>query len=289
MSDTPKYLLDTNVFRAFAEHQLGGYEDQLLKASKERNPPWLWACDINYQEIVAHINREEIDRFSINRNALKGIDILCCNRGLIRYPFNEVLKAVAIEHYKTEEKEDNVRGINQYRRRMIKVEKYEDIPNEDLIAGEKIATESRKHKDVWVDINNKQTERLIKEMTQEEKGDIQKVILDTVNTFVQMYQNIAKEGGLPAGDESIRKGIKEHLYFHAFLIWKSINDKGYNFKKHETDNYDRWLLVYLSQGFTLMSLDTRLKKNIEEMGCPEPVRIETVEEAVKKMSVAGYI
>ncbi len=88
--------------------------------------------------------------------------------------------------------------------------------------------------------------------------------------------------GTPRDAEDIRRDLREHLHFHAHLGWMSVQNKNsYNFRKSDTDAHDSELLVYLADGYTLVTADNRLRRHLEQSRCPPPIRVVSLEEAVE--------
>ena len=80
-------------------------------------------------------------------------------------------------------------------------------------------------------------------------------------------------------EEEQRREQREMVAFEVAHLMNSRNPQGYNFRNHEGDCNDGWLLAYLAVGYRLVTSDRRLRRALETGECKNP-RVSEVPEAI---------
>ncbi|MDJ0766700.1 MAG: hypothetical protein QNJ97_27255 [Myxococcota bacterium] len=282
MKSGPKLLLDTNIFRGLAEGQYEEFREPLLELAK-REQRVLWVCYISLLEISAHLNEREAHLFDNFRDTLDWMDKLCCNKGMVRKTESDILRAALVAGCPPLTVLKQYTHMNMFRRRLIKMESFEKLDISFRERHDSIKEELVNQRNNWVESNKNLATRIIEYHEKlVNRPPFQKFIAKYIDALVNMYRSVGEMIGTPRDAKDIRRDLREHLHFHAYLGWMSVRDRNsYNFKKNDTDAHDRWLLVYLADGYTLVTADDRLRSNVEHSGCPSPIRIVSIEEAIK--------
>lgn len=273
-------MLDTNVFRRLAHGELRAYLEELRTLAAHRNPPILWTSYLAFQEIAAHINEAEAVSFEQHRDALRFMDELCCNHGMARTSAAEILRRTLVKNAAPIISADNVKKLNVFRRRVIKAESYAALSPEERELCLKIHEASGRERNDWVALGDKLAEQII-ELGKAERVEPPFAAFEetVVRGFIEHYYEVSANLGHQRDPETVRNDLREHLYLHAFLVWKAITKDGYNYRKHATDKHDLALLVFAADGYTIVTCDNRLIRNLGETSCPNP-RIVDIEDAL---------
>ena len=134
----------------------------------------------------------------------------------------------------------------------------------------------------WVELG----ESLISEFNQVPKGhdakhDYKQVRKEALDSLISLYMKNSEPLGEVRRDSEILWDLREHFYFYVFLICQSASKNPYNFARHKSDAVDRWFLAYPAAGYTLVTCDRRLRKQLKQIGCPEPIRVVGLSEAIE--------
>jgi hypothetical protein len=289
-ANAPKLLLDTNVFRDLADGTLAQFEQRLVNVAWHRSPPLLWACPITFDEIVCHIRAEEADRFEHFREALRWMDRLCGNLGMaedLPWVLRRGVFTRAVSY-------DGVLStvLNWARRRLIKVERFADVP-EDLIDNiGRLRAQSRENIEAW---NGRRRQMQKRARVEPKPGEPRVEGTVAASGAVLVVSRRHVEVDLPVwgpfrSDDDQRMNQREMAAFELSHLLKARHRQGYNVQKHEGDYNDGWLVAYTAAGYHLVTGDRRLRRALEMGECKDP-RVLDVHEAldVAEAWLAGSI
>jgi hypothetical protein len=275
----PKLLLDANVFRDLADGTLAQLEQRLLHVAAHRSPPLLWTCPIVFDEIVCHVRAEEAERFEHFRDALRWMDRLCGNAGMAEDLGWVLRRAVFARAVLYDGELSTV--LNKFRRRLIKLGRFADVPEDLLEAVSGLRVESRERIDAWA-TRHRQIQSFARAEPKPGERRIEGKVA-TSNAFFEISRKHAAADmpvwGPFRPEAEQRAEQREMAAFELAHLLKARSREGYNVEKHEGDYNDGWLLAYPSVGYRLITGDVRLRRALEMAGCTNP-RVSDVGEAV---------
>ena len=276
----PKLLLDANIFRDLADGALAQFEQRLLRVATHRSPPLLWTCPIVFDEIVCHVRAEQADRFEHFRDALGWMERLCGNAGMAEDLGWVLRRAVFARAVPYDGELSTV--LNQFRRRLIKIDRFADIPKDLLEAVAGLRAESRERIDASGRSATARSRRSRAPSRSPAEPGIEGKIA-TSNAFFEISRKHAAADmpvwGPFRPEAEQRQEQREMAAFELAYLLKARSREGYNVEKHEGDYNDGWLLAYPSVGYLLITGDVRLRRALEMAGCTNP-RVSDVGEAV---------
>jgi len=276
----PKLLLDANVFHGLAKrHSLDQYKDRLLQIAKLRTPPLLWAAPVTFEEIVTHVRPEEADRFGQIRDALEWMDDLCGNDGIAEdLPWTILSGSFATAQSFNRSK---LFGMNQIRRAIQKTRSFGDLRPEILDQVQEIrklhfAKRAHHVASYTAVISHARAEPEPREKWERPKKE--------GATLGELRMRHEREYGplwgplKPEAEQA--RAQREMIAFDVARLMKGANDPKYNVESHPGDFNDQYLCFYPATGYTLVTLDGKLRKAVIEGGCPDP-RVVDVARAVE--------
>jgi hypothetical protein len=230
----PKALLDANVFRDLASGHLREYEARLLRVAECKSPPLLWVCPTTFDEIVSHVRAEEAHRFQYFRDSLRWMDRLCGNAGVAEDLPWILQRGVFAGPGKPYDNHTLSVSLNQVRRALIKVERFEDVPPEIVEVVTRIRADTIKKIDAWAERT-----RDMQPMVRLEPGPGEPRIEGEELTSSAMLEISRKHAepfrpfwGEFRSDEDQRREQREMIAFELSRLLNARNPQGYNVDNH---------------------------------------------------------
>jgi hypothetical protein len=249
----PKLLLDANVLRDLADGTLAQFEQRLLQVATHRSPPLLWTCPIVFDEIVCHLRAEQADRFEHFRDALRWMERLCGNAGMAEDLGWVLRRAVFARAVPYDGELSTV--LNRFRRRLIKIERFADVPEDLLEAVAGLRAESRERIEAWAE-RHRQIQAFARAKPKPGEPGMEGKIA-TSNAFFEISRKHAAADRPVWGpfrpEAEQRQEQREMAAFELAHLLKARSREGYNVEKHEGDYNDGWLLAYPSVGYRLIT------------------------------------
>lgn len=276
----PKLLLDTNVFRELADGGLEQDRARLLEISKWRSPPLLWACPITFEELVCHVRVAETKQFEHFRQALVWMDNLCRNDGIAEdLPW--ILNWGVFGKGQPYQNGLTV-AINRVRRQIAKAATFDQLSGEIVQAIEQMRSHHTDVVDRWTTLRAKTLEAMRVPLSPDDQkieasGAVGRAVVETSRKYAAFFSPI---WGAFRTAEDQRDVQREMIAFTLSDLFKARNPGGYNAHKHKTDYNDGWLCAYPAAGYTLVTLDNRLKDALKQAGCKNP-RVVNMSEALQ--------
>jgi hypothetical protein len=274
---TPKLLLDTNVYLDLADGTLGDdVGRRLARIAAHRDPPLLWACGVTFDELVCHLP-DGPATFPLYRTALRWVELLCKGRGMAE-PTDWVRRCGVFTRIVPD---DGLLGAKLVgvRRNILKANSYEDIAPEIRSTIDLVKTSYKRRIDDWVEGRT-----TVGDVARAQVGKqglrYADVAADQILTVSRetCASEVATSGPVRT-DEDQRHVQRELIAFEVSLLRKAQNPAGYNHAKRRSDYNDYWLCAYPAAGYTIVTREKRLRDALKQGECVEP-RMMGLEEGI---------
>jgi hypothetical protein len=276
MTAAPRLLLDTNVYFRLADRRLPGIRDRLLKVAAHKTPPLFWSCEVPFDELLCRLDPDDQEDFERHRRALWWMEQLCGDAGTAE-DTTWVLRCGAFARsIPCGPERGNI--LVEVRRGILGTKSFAALPagfrsNIDLLrAGyqERIAG--------WIAGRTTVGEAARLEPPEDDLD----VATDAVLTISRKHaSDQAALWGPFKNDDEQKHAQRELIAFEVSLRQKARNPQPYNHANHPSDYNDYWLLAYCAAGYTLVTVDDRLRKTITNVGCVDP-RLVSVDEGLAR-------
>jgi hypothetical protein len=279
MSEPPRLLLDTNVYFRLADRRLPGIRDRLLKVAKHRTPPLFWWCEVPFDELVCRLGPDDQEDFERHRRALWWMEQLCGDAGTAEDQ-TWVLRRGAFARSVpcSPEKGKILVGV---RREILRTASFADLSadfrsNIDVLRGgyqQRIAA--------WITRRTTVGEAARLPRKPGEPGDLDVAADGVLDISRKHASDQAALWGPFKSDDDQKHAQRELIAFEVSLLQKARNPQPYNHANHPSDYNDYWLLAYCAAGYTIVTIDDRLRRTITNAGCVDP-RLVTLDEGLAR-------